>query len=59
MYVNVKMIPVETAPGIRGEEYRRAVKVNSSMIYLIHCKNLCKYHNVSPTQHNNKGKKRN
>jgi hypothetical protein len=22
--------------------------VNSSMIYLIHCENLCKYGNVSP-----------
>jgi hypothetical protein len=29
-----------------------------SMIYLIHCKNLCKCHNVPPTQHKNKGKKR-
>jgi hypothetical protein len=27
--------------------------VNSSMIYVIYCKNLCKCHNV-PTQHNNK-----
>jgi hypothetical protein len=30
--------------------------MNSSMIYLIHCKNLCKCHNVPPTHHNNKGK---
>jgi hypothetical protein len=27
--------------------------VNSRMILLIHCKNLCKYYNVPPTQHNN------
>jgi hypothetical protein len=42
MYVNVKMIPVETVPGIeRGVE-----TMNSSMIYLIHCKKVCKYYNV-------------
>jgi hypothetical protein len=29
---------------------------NSSMTYLIYCKNLCKCHSVPPTQHNNKGK---
>jgi hypothetical protein len=27
MYVNAKMIPVETVPGIRGGGIRRAVKV--------------------------------
>jgi hypothetical protein len=27
--------------------------MNLSMIYLIYCKNFCKYHNVPP-QHNNK-----
>jgi hypothetical protein len=31
--------------------------VNSSLAYLIHCKNLWKCHNTPPTQHNNKGKK--
>jgi hypothetical protein len=41
------MIPVETVLGIKGGEDERAVeRVNSSMIYLIHCKNLCKYSNV-------------
>jgi hypothetical protein len=36
------MKPVETFPGMGG-----AVKgVNSSMIYLIKCKNLCKFYNV-------------
>jgi hypothetical protein len=39
MYVNVKLMPVETIPGIGGE-------VNSNMTYLIHCKKLCKCHNV-------------
>jgi hypothetical protein len=36
MYVNAKMIPVETLPGIGGGGWRREVEwVNSSMIYLI------------------------
>jgi hypothetical protein len=48
MYVNAKMIPVETISGIgggrdKGEWWRGE---NSGMIYLIHCKNLCKCHNV-------------
>jgi hypothetical protein len=32
----------------RGEWRRMVEGVNSSMIYLIHCKNLCKCHNVPP-----------
>jgi hypothetical protein len=45
--VNAKMIPVETVPRIRGREDKRAVEgVNLSMIYLIHCKNLCKCYSV-------------
>jgi hypothetical protein len=32
---------------------------NSSMIYLIHCKNLYKYHNVPPLSTTIKGKKKN
>jgi hypothetical protein len=55
MHVNPKMIPVETVPRIGGggmEESSRGV--NSSIIYLIHCKNLCKCYNVPPIQHNNK-----
>jgi hypothetical protein len=43
------MIPVETVPGIGVEGKERAVEeVNSSMKYLIHCKNLCKNSNVLP-----------
>jgi hypothetical protein len=38
------MIPVETVPGIRGT----VEGVNSSVRYLIHCKNFCKCHNVPP-----------
>jgi hypothetical protein len=46
MYVNGKIILVETIPGMgRG---RMVEGVNSSMIYLIHCKNLCKCYNVPP-----------
>jgi hypothetical protein len=50
MYVNAEMIPVETIPGMgegRGE-WRAEEGVNSSMIYLIHCMNFCKCHNVPP-----------
>jgi hypothetical protein len=41
------MIPVETVTGIRGRVWKTSVeKVNSSIIYLILCKNLCKCYNV-------------
>jgi hypothetical protein len=49
MYVSAKMIPVETVPGVRrGGMKERSGRVNSSMMYLIHCKNLCKCYNVPP-----------
>jgi hypothetical protein len=58
MYVNGKMRPVETTAGRVGvgikEKENGGRGVNSSMIYLIYCKNFCKCHNVPPTQHNNK-----
>jgi hypothetical protein len=44
------MIPVETVPGSLGGR-RKEINgggVNSSMIHLIHCKNICKCHNVPP-----------
>jgi acyl CoA:acetate/3-ketoacid CoA transferase beta subunit len=49
MYINAKMIPVKTVPGM-GEKGMKESNggVNSTMIYLEHCKNLCKYSNVSP-----------
>jgi hypothetical protein len=48
-YVNAKMIAVETTPGMGGGMIRRAVEgVNSSMIYLIYCKNFYKCHDVPP-----------
>jgi hypothetical protein len=35
----------------RGKGWRRAVEgVNSTIMYLICCKNFCKYHNVPPAQ---------
>jgi hypothetical protein len=49
MYTHVckcKNIPVETIPGM-GRIKESGGGVNLSMIYLIHCKNFYKYHNVS------------
>jgi hypothetical protein len=42
------MIPVEIVPGMGREWGRREIQmeVNSSVIYLIYCKNFCKYHIV-------------
>jgi hypothetical protein len=42
MYINAKMRPVETIPGM-GEEgiKERGGGVNSSVIYLIYCENFC------------------
>jgi hypothetical protein len=54
MYINGKMVSVETIPRM-GEGGRRMVEeVNSSMIYLIYCKSFHKCPNVPPSQHNNK-----
>jgi hypothetical protein len=52
MYINAKMIPVETVRGIRGGErgWRSAVEgINLGMIYLIHSKNLCQCYNIPPS----------
>jgi hypothetical protein len=46
MYANAKMIPVETIPRIGEGRIKNIEGVNSKMIYLIHCKNLCKCHNI-------------
>jgi hypothetical protein len=51
------MIPVETVPGIGGGGMKESSGgVNSNMIYLIHCKNLCKCHNVYPPSRKIKNK---
>jgi hypothetical protein len=49
MYINGKMIPAETVPGMEEE----AIKENSGMgefkyEILIYCKKFCKCHNVPP-----------
>jgi hypothetical protein len=48
MYVKAKMIPVGTVPGTggNGDEGEQWMGVNSNMIYLIHCKYLCKCYNL-------------
>jgi hypothetical protein len=49
MYVNAKMIPVETISEMRREQIKESGGgVNSSMIYLKHCKSFCKCHKVPP-----------
>jgi hypothetical protein len=40
--------------GRRGEQRRMMKGVNSSIIYLIYCKSICKCHNVPPIQRNSK-----
>jgi hypothetical protein len=53
IYVNGKMRPVKTVPGM-GEGCNKwddgGGWVNSTMIYLIYCKNFCECHNVPPAQ---------
>jgi hypothetical protein len=52
------MIHVETVLGIRGGAWgREAQEVNSNMIYLIHCKKLCKCYSIPPPSMTNKKKK--
>jgi hypothetical protein len=47
MHVNGKMIAVETVPEMgEGGMMKNGGGMNSSMIYLIYCKNFCKCHNV-------------
>jgi hypothetical protein len=51
MQVNAKILPVKTVPRKGEMEWRRVVEgENSSMIYLILCKNFCKWDNApTPT----------
>jgi hypothetical protein len=46
MYVNAEMIPIETIPVMGGGIKENDDEVNSRMIYLKHCMNFCKCHNV-------------
>jgi hypothetical protein len=50
-YVNGKMRPAENIPGMGwGWIKDNDGGMNSTMIYLIYCKNFCKCHNVPPAQ---------
>jgi hypothetical protein len=42
------MIPAETIPGMGRGKGKRWREVNSRVMYLIHCKNFWKCHNVPP-----------
>jgi hypothetical protein len=59
-YVNAKMILAETIRGIGGSWGGRIEvdRVNSSMIYSIHCKNLCTCHSVPQPSTTKEKKKR-
>jgi hypothetical protein len=47
MYVNAKMIPVETILGMgEGKIKESSEGVNSSMIYFAHYKNFYKWYNI-------------
>jgi hypothetical protein len=50
LYVNGKMISVETIPRMRREVQikENGEGINSSMIYFIDGKNFCKCHSVPP-----------
>jgi hypothetical protein len=49
VYIIGKMIPVQTVPEMGEDEIKENVEgVNSSMIYLIYCKNFCKCCEVPP-----------
>jgi hypothetical protein len=51
MYENGKIRHVETIPGMGGGGIRRMMEgVNSTMIYLIYCKNFCKSQNIPTTK---------
>jgi hypothetical protein len=44
-----KIVSVETTPAMgRGEIKDNDVGVNSTLIYLIYCKNFCKCYSVPP-----------
>jgi hypothetical protein len=43
MNVDGKMIPVEIIPGVGGGVKENNGWMNLSMIYLIYCKNICKF----------------
>jgi hypothetical protein len=52
------MTLVETVPGIRRGEMKESSGGFEFRIYLVHCKNLCKCYNVSPSSTTIKHKKK-
>jgi hypothetical protein len=48
MYISGKMRPFGTISGMGERGIKENDRVNSSVIYLIYCKNFCKCHNVPP-----------
>jgi hypothetical protein len=56
MYAHGKMRTVESILGMGEGGLKKLEEVNSSMIYLIYCKDFCNYHDVP--QHNNLKKKK-
>jgi hypothetical protein len=48
MYVNGRMISVETIPGMGEKMEENGGGGEFNIIYLIYCKNFCKCHNVPP-----------
>jgi hypothetical protein len=60
MYVNEKMLSVETIPemGGGGDDKEVGGGANSIIIYLIYCNNFCECHNVPPTNITVKKKKK-
>jgi hypothetical protein len=46
MYVNGKVVAIETLPGMEGRIKESDGGVNSRMIYFIYWKNFYKYYNI-------------
>jgi hypothetical protein len=52
MYVNGKMRPTETIPGMgKGRIKENGGGGDSTRMYWMYFKNFCKYHSVPPAQH--------
>jgi hypothetical protein len=51
MHVNAKIILIETILGMGGGEIKDSSGGGEfNMMYLMHCKSVCKCHNVLPAQ---------
>jgi hypothetical protein len=54
VYVSGKMITAEIIPRMREGVKRMMEEMNSSMIYLMYCKNFCKCHMFLHPENNTK-----